>query len=127
MVLLLIIAFLLKCLEVRKRRDALIVIYVGYFVAATGFLFNQGIVATLAGIVAIYLLTSCLFILHTKKDTVFFPPQCAQAGIAIVASGTPDVVGVIGIAAHRSALVGAPCRSSSAVTGVSGLHGARRF
>ena len=42
-VMLLLLLFMLKLLEMRKPRDALVVIYLGFFIVATAFLFNQGI------------------------------------------------------------------------------------
>lgn len=60
MIALLIAAFLLKSLEMHSRRDALIVIYLGYFVAATQFLFSQTLVTTLYGLLTIVLMTTAL-------------------------------------------------------------------
>lgn len=42
-VMLLLLLFMLKLLEMRKPRDALVVIYLGFFIVATAFLFDQGI------------------------------------------------------------------------------------
>lgn len=42
-VMMLLLLFMLKLLEMRKPRDALVVIYLGFFIVATAFLFNQGI------------------------------------------------------------------------------------
>ena len=46
-VMLLLMLFMLKLLEMRNPRDALVVIYLGFFVLATAFLFDQGIPLTL--------------------------------------------------------------------------------
>ena len=42
-VMMLLLLFMLKLLEMRKPRDALVVIYLGFFIVATAFLFDQGI------------------------------------------------------------------------------------
>ncbi|MFA5678833.1 MAG: DUF3488 and transglutaminase-like domain-containing protein [Pseudomonas sp.] len=42
-VMMLLLLFMLKLLEMRKPRDALVVIYLGLFIVATAFLFNQSI------------------------------------------------------------------------------------
>ena len=42
-VMLLLLLFMLKLLEMRKPRDALVVIYLGFFIVATAFLFDQSI------------------------------------------------------------------------------------
>jgi protein-glutamine gamma-glutamyltransferase len=64
MVGLLITAFLLKLLEMRQRRDALMVIFLGYFVAATQFLFAQTLLTTLYLAVAVVILTTALLGMH---------------------------------------------------------------
>ena len=46
-VLLLLLLFMLKLLEMRDPRDALVVIYLGFFLVATAFLFNQSILLAL--------------------------------------------------------------------------------
>lgn len=46
-VMLLLLLFMLKLLEMRTPRDALVVIYLGFFILATAFLFDQGIPLTL--------------------------------------------------------------------------------
>ncbi|WVM93665.1 transglutaminaseTgpA domain-containing protein [Halopseudomonas pachastrellae] len=46
-VMLLLLLFMLKLLEMRNPRDALVVIYLGFFILATAFLFDQGIPLTL--------------------------------------------------------------------------------
>lgn len=61
---LLIVAFALKLLEMRTRRDALVVIFLGYFIIGTGFLFEQGILITLYQLLAVLAVTAALVALH---------------------------------------------------------------
>ena len=46
-VMLLLLLFMLKLLEMRTPRDALVVIYLGFFIVATAFLFDQSILLAL--------------------------------------------------------------------------------
>lgn len=64
---LLITAFLLKLLEMQKKRDALIVIYLGYFVAATVFLLFTTVFATLYVFFTLVLFTTALINLNQHQ------------------------------------------------------------
>lgn len=65
----LIAACLLKLLEMRSRRDGYVVIFLGYFLLGTGFLFDQGLLTGLYGILTVWLLTSALVALHQNSFT----------------------------------------------------------
>ncbi len=57
---LLLLGFAFKALEAVKRRDALVVIFTGYFLVALNFLFTQSIIAGLYGTLALIVLTGAL-------------------------------------------------------------------
>ncbi len=57
---LLLLAFAFKALEVTHRRDALVVVFTGFFLVAVQFLYNQSIAAALYGIACLTLLTAAL-------------------------------------------------------------------
>lgn len=57
---LLVGAFLLKLLEMHRQRDAYVLLVLGYFVAATVFLFYQGPVAALYVLLLLWFLTAAL-------------------------------------------------------------------
>ncbi|TVP92116.1 MAG: DUF3488 domain-containing protein [Pseudomonadaceae bacterium] len=59
-VMLLLLLFMLKLLEMRNPRDALVVIYLGFFIIATAFLFDQGIPITLYQCFSLLVLVSAL-------------------------------------------------------------------
>ncbi|MFZ2288610.1 MAG: DUF3488 and DUF4129 domain-containing transglutaminase family protein [Halopseudomonas yangmingensis] len=59
-VMLLVLLFMLKLLEMRTPRDALVVIYLGFFVTATAFLFDQGILLTLYQVGVLLVLVAAL-------------------------------------------------------------------
>jgi protein-glutamine gamma-glutamyltransferase len=64
MVTLLVCGYSLKLLEMHQRRDALVVIFLGYFVAITLALFDQGIATALIILVSLILITASLAALH---------------------------------------------------------------
>ncbi len=65
---LLVTTFALKLIEMKSRRDVLVVIYLAYFVAATHFLFEQGIVDAIYLVIAVLVITSALVALHETQE-----------------------------------------------------------
>ena len=59
-VMMLLLLFMLKLLEMRKPRDALVVIYLGLFIVATAFLFNQSIALALFQCFSLLILVAAL-------------------------------------------------------------------
>lgn len=59
-VMFLLMLFMLKLLEMRSPRDALVLIYLGFFVLATAFLFDQGIPLTLYQCASLLVLVAAL-------------------------------------------------------------------
>ncbi|OQX15758.1 MAG: transglutaminase [Thiothrix lacustris] len=57
---LLLLGFAFKSLEVVQRRDAIVVIFIGYFLVALHFLYAQSITAALYGMVSMIVLTGAL-------------------------------------------------------------------
>lgn len=57
---LLLLGFAFKALEVVQRRDALVVIFIGYFLVALSFLYDQSLLAGLYGGLAMIILTAAL-------------------------------------------------------------------
>lgn len=66
---LLICGFSLKLLEMSQRRDALVVIFLAYFVAIVLALFDQGFVTALIIFWALLLITASLHALHQSSTT----------------------------------------------------------
>ncbi len=65
---LLLLAFAFKSLEVIHRRDAVVIVFTGYFLVAIQFLYNQSIAAALYGIACLTLLTSALVAAQESPD-----------------------------------------------------------
>ena len=61
---LLLLAYLLKNLELSSRRDGMVVVYTGYFLVCTQFLYSQSILSTLYGLILLVLLTASLISLQ---------------------------------------------------------------
>jgi transglutaminase-like putative cysteine protease len=57
---LLLLSFAFKTLETTHRRDALVIVFTGYFLVAVQFLFSQSIAAAMYGVVCLTLLTAAL-------------------------------------------------------------------
>ena len=64
---LLVSAFILKVLEMRRRRDALVVIFLGFFVLVTGYLFESGLLAALYSLLPIAALVAALIGLQQSR------------------------------------------------------------
>lgn len=56
MVALLVVAFILKFLEMQQRRELLLVVFIGFFVTATHFLFSVTLLQTLYSVLCLWLL-----------------------------------------------------------------------
>lgn len=68
---LLIAGFCFKLMEASTRRDAHILLVLGYFVALTAFLFGQGVIATLHVLLACALLLTAQVALHQRLSATF--------------------------------------------------------
>ncbi|WP_043307403.1 DUF3488 and transglutaminase-like domain-containing protein [Pseudomonas sp. ML96] len=59
-VLLLVATFILKLVELRSRRDALLLIFLGFFVVVTGYLFDDGLLSALYSLLPVTALLAAL-------------------------------------------------------------------
>lgn len=118
MVTLLIMAFLLKLLEVERKRDAVVLIFVGFFVSATAFLFNQGIIITFLGIIVIWALVACLMVLHGSESR-YLSRRTFRTVSTILLQSIPIMLIMLFVFPRIGALWSVPLKSSSTVTGVS--------
>ena len=82
----LVAASLLKLLEMRYRRDGCIVVFLGCFVLAVGFLFDQGILAAVYGVVSVWLLLSAQIALHRQTRAGSQSRVMRLAGLILLAS-----------------------------------------
>jgi transglutaminase-like putative cysteine protease len=84
----LVVLMVLKTLELRLRRDALVVFFLGFFLVLTNFLYSQSLVVAAAMVISVWGLLTALVLAHMPVGQ----PRLRQAG---------------GLAA-RAALLGAP-------------------
>lgn len=118
MVALLITAFVLKLLEMHKKRDALILIYLGYFVCATEFLFSQSILMTLYTIVGIVMLTISLIGLHQTEEKNH-NKRGMKLAVVMVLQSIPLMAVLFLIMPRIDSLWAVPQQTHAAKTGVS--------
>ncbi|MEZ5557437.1 MAG: DUF3488 and transglutaminase-like domain-containing protein [Pseudomonadales bacterium] len=88
---LLILAFALKLIEMRSRRDAYLVIFLGYFVIATLFLFDQSISAAAYGLLAVVLVTAAMVSLNQLMTRVR-PLASLRLAATLIAQALPFAV-----------------------------------
>ena len=88
---LLIVAFLLKLLEMSRKRDAVLVIYLGYFVIATEFMFSQSMPVTIYVFLAIAVVTAGLIALN-QSTTRLQPVRTLKLAGVLVAQSVPLMV-----------------------------------
>ncbi len=118
MVALLITAFVLKLLEMHKKRDALILVYLGYFVCATEFLFSQSILMTLYTIVGVVMMTIALIGLNQTEQKNHNRRSIRLAFVMILQS-IPLMVVLFLIMPRIDSLWAVPQQTHTAKTGVS--------
>lgn len=79
-VVLLIAAFILKLVEMRSRRDALVLIFLGFFAVVTSYLFNDSLVAGLYSLAPITVLLAAMIGLQQSSTTTHPWPTMRLAG-----------------------------------------------
>lgn len=85
---LLIVAFALKLLEMKNRRDAYLVIFLSYFVISTEFLFDQSIPIAGYGLFAMVVVTAGMIGLN-QMHTVVHPVASVKLAGVLVAQALP--------------------------------------
>ncbi len=118
MVGLLLAGFILKLLELRRRRDLLVTVYLGYFVAATQFLFHNGPLAGLYGVISLVLLTATLLAAHQSVRNVRFWLSIRQAGWLLL-QAVPLMLILFLVIPRTGALWSVPQDKRAATTGIS--------
>lgn len=114
---LLVIAFSLKLLEMQHKRDAYIVILLGYFVVITEFLFFQSIPYTLYMLGAVVLLTAALIGLN-QTQSHRRPTQTLKLAATLLAQSLPMMLVLFVLFPRISPLWTLPLESQAAKSGV---------
>lgn len=118
MVSLLLAAFMLKLLELRHRRDLLVLCYLGYFVAGTQFLFYSNLAAALYGVFSVVVLTAALLAAHQSRRQYQFWRTFRLTGVLLL-QATPLMLILFLVVPRVGALWSVPTETGSATTGIS--------
>lgn len=118
MVGLLIVGFILKLIEMRKRGDLLLLCHLGYFVIATQFLFFSNVFAALYGLFSLTVLSATLLASHQSLDQHRFWRTLRLTGV-LVLQAVPLMLLLFLIAPRVGPLWAVPMNTSAAKTGMS--------
>ncbi len=116
---LIVVLLCLKTLELRARRDAFVIFFLGFFTMLTNFFFSQSLLTAAAMLIALMGLLTALVNAHMQVGK---PPLTAPAKIAgsMVLLGAPIMVVLFMLFPRLAPLWGIP---SDGMTGRSGLSG----
>jgi protein-glutamine gamma-glutamyltransferase len=115
---LLVVLMVLKTLELRARRDALVVFFLGFFIVLTNFLYSQTLAVAAAMLVSVWGLLTALVLAHMPVGR---PPLARAGAVAAKAAalGAPIMV-VLFLLFPRLAPLWALPQDALAKTGLSG-------
>ena len=115
---LLVMLTVIKALELRARRDALVMFFLGFFIVVTNFFFSQSIPIALAMLLSVWGLLTALVLAHmpSGRPTVWRAGRIAARAALL---GAPIMVMLFLVFPRIGPLWGAP-EGSSAKTGLSG-------
>lgn len=115
---LLLTAFALKLLESAKRKDAYVLLFLGYFVILTEFLFSQDLLIVLLCLLNVVIITTGLVALHRPGDDRFSMRPLKQATF-MVAQSVPLMLVLFFLFPRFGPLWTVPIKSQQAKTGMS--------
>jgi transglutaminase-like putative cysteine protease len=115
---LLLIAFALKLIELVERKDAYVLLFLGYFVCVTEFLFSQDLLIVVYSTFTVLLITTALLALHQPQQHKFNPRTIRLAGIMLL-QAFPLMLVLFFLFPRIGPLWTVPIKSQAAKTGVS--------
>jgi len=118
MVALLLTAFALKLIEVVNRKDAFVMLFLGYFLCLTEFLFSQDLLLVIYMLVCVWMLTTALVALHRPGQHAFNFRPARQAGVMLL-QAFPLMVVLFFLFPRVGPLWAVPIKSHAARSGVS--------
>ncbi len=83
---LLVIMLGLKLLEMRSLRDAMLLIFLGYFLVVTNFLYSQTILTGLYMLACVWVITAAMLSLHYGREEPPFATQLRIGGVLLAQS-----------------------------------------
>jgi protein-glutamine gamma-glutamyltransferase len=114
---LLIMMYVLKLLEMHHKRDGYVVILLGYFVALTQFLYDQGIPSTLYVFLCVTMITAALIGLNQTQSHLQ-PLQTFRKATVLLLQSVPLMVVLFVLFPRISPLWTVPLQTDIARTGV---------
>lgn len=114
----LVVLLALKTLELRARRDALVVFFLGFFVVLTNFLYSQSLPVALSMLLSVWGLLAALVLAHMPVGR----PSLARAGALAARAallGTPLMIALFLLFPRLPPLWGVP-QDAAGRTGLSG-------
>jgi transglutaminase-like putative cysteine protease len=115
---LLLTAFALKLIELTSRKDAFVLLFLGYFICITEFLFTQDLLIVLYTLMNVTLITTALVALHQPGEHQFNRKTVRLAGIMLL-QAMPLMVVLFFIFPRIGPLWTVPAKSHTAKTGMS--------
>lgn len=115
---LLLTAFALKFIELSQRKDAYVLLFLGYFICITEFLFSQDLLITLYSMLTVVLVTTALVALHQPAQHQFNRGTIRIASIMLL-QAMPMMVVLFFVFPRFGPLWNVPIKSHAAKTGMS--------
>lgn len=115
---LLLTAFALKFIELSQRKDAYVLLFLGYFICITEFLFSQDLLITLYSILTVLLVTTALVALHQPGHHQFNRGTIRLAGVMLL-QAMPLMVVLFFVFPRFGPLWTVPLKTQTAKTGMS--------
>ena len=115
---LLLTAFALKLVELHRRKDAYVLLFLGYFICITEFLFSQDLLVVLYSLFNVVLVTTALVALHRPGEHQFNRKTIRLASILVLQS-LPLMLVLFFLFPRIGPLWTVPIKSHTAKTGVS--------
>ena len=115
---LLLTAFALKLIELHQRKDAYVLLFLGYFICITEFLFSQDLPMVAYALVNVILVTTALVALHRPGEHQFNRKTVRLASILVLQS-LPLMLVLFFLFPRIGPLWTVPIKSHTARTGVS--------
>ncbi|MFT7321812.1 transglutaminase TgpA family protein [Congregibacter sp.] len=118
MVAFLLTAFALKLTEMRSRKDAYVVIFLGYFVCLTEFLFTQDLLIVAYSMLLVWILTTALVSMHRPSGLLWDFRSLRKAGVMLL-QAVPLMLVLFFLFPRIGPLWSVPLKSHTAQTGMS--------
>ena len=115
---LLLTAFALKLVELSRRKDGYVLLFLGYFICLVEFLFSQDILITLYSLLNVILVTTALVALHQPGEHQFNRSTFRLAGVMVL-QAMPLMVVLFFLFPRIGPLWTVPVKSHTAKTGMS--------